>query len=99
MIWIIFVSIILMLIISTTFIKSHTKKLEDKIFLVRENINYLNSVMELVQLEHNYLSNPETLLRFNDMYFEDKLNYTLRENIIIIDDLNNLNLKKLKLNE
>ena len=55
--------------------------------------------MELVQLEHNYLSNPETLLRFNDMYFEDKLNYTLRENIIIIDDLNNLNLKKLKLNE
>ncbi len=51
--------IILALIISTTFIKNHTKKLDNEIFTLKENINYLNSVKELVQLEHGYLSSPE----------------------------------------
>ena len=57
---------ILTLIISTTFIKNHTKKLDEEIFSVKENINYLNSVKELVQLEHDYLGSPEKLLELNN---------------------------------
>ena len=38
----IFILIILTLIISTTFIKNHTKKLDEEIFSIKENINYLN---------------------------------------------------------
>ena len=59
--------IILILIISTTFIKNHTKKLDEEIFSVKENINYLNSVKELVQLEHDYLSSPEKLIELNNL--------------------------------
>ena len=39
----IFIITILILIISTTFIKNHTKKLDEQIFSFKENINYLNS--------------------------------------------------------
>ena len=43
---------ILLLIISTTLIKNHTKKLDEEIFSIKENINYLNSKLKnLVQLE------------------------------------------------
>ena len=36
----IFILIILSLIISTTFIKNHTKKLDDEIFSIKENISF-----------------------------------------------------------
>ena len=51
--------IVLVLIISTTFIKNHTKQLDEEIFSIKENISYLTNVKELVQLEHDYLSSPE----------------------------------------
>ena len=35
------------LIISTTLIKNHTKNLDEQIFSVKENINYLNSVQKI----------------------------------------------------
>ena len=57
-----FVLIIILLIISTTFIKNYTKKLDEKIFTIRENINYLNNIEQLVLLEHNYLSSPDRLI-------------------------------------
>ena len=57
--------IIFLLIISTTFIKNHTKKLDEKIFIIKENINYLKSIKQLVQLENDYLRAPEKLLELN----------------------------------
>ncbi len=91
--------IILSLIISTTFIKNHTKKLDEEIFSVKENINYLNSVKELVQLEYDYLSSPEKLLELNDLYFDNKLGYSSRENIKILRNINELNFNNLDKNE
>ena len=67
----IFVITIILLIISTTFIKNHTKKLDEQIFSLKENINYLNGVKELVQLEHNYLSSPEKLLNPSDKLIQE----------------------------
>jgi len=91
--------IILSLIISTTFIKNHTKKLDEEIFSVKENINYLNSVKELVQLEYDYLSSPEKLLELNDLYFDNEFSYSSKENIKIIKNINELNFKNLDRNE
>ena len=90
---------ILILIISTTFIKNHTKKLDDEIFSVKENINYLNSVKELVQLEHDYLSSPEKLLELNNLYFDSELNYSSKENIKVIENINEIDLKNSGKNE
>ena len=90
---------ILILIISTTFIKNHTKKLDEEIFSVKENINYLNSVKELVQLEHDYLSSPEKLLELNNLYFDSELNYSSKENIKEIENINEIDLKNSDKNE
>ena len=90
---------ILILIISTTFIKNHTKKLDDEIFSIKENINYLNSVKELVQLEHDYLSSPEKLLELNNLYFDNELGYSSKENIQVIKNINEINFKNLNKNE
>ena len=94
-----FVLLILLLIVSTTFVKNHTKKLDEEIFSIEENINYLNSVYELVKLEFNYLSSPERLLELNFIYFDNQLKHTLRENIKIIDNSDQINFKILELNE
>ena len=94
-----FILTILLLIISTTFIKNHTKKLDEEIFSVKENINYLNSVKELVQLEYDYLSSPEKLLELKNLYFEDDLKYTPRNSIEIIDNFNQIIFEKKVQNE
>ena len=90
---------ILILIISTTFIKNHTKKLDDEIFSIKENINYLNSVKKLVQLEHDYLSSPEKLLEFKNLYFYEELSFTSKENIKIINDSSQIYFEYLEKNE
>ena len=95
----IFILIILSLIISTTFIKNHTKKLDDEIFSIKENINYLNSIKELTQLEYDYLSSPEKLIEFKNLYFENELKSTPRDMIKIINNINQLNFNYLDKNE
>ena len=95
----IFTLIILILIISTTFIKNYTKKLDEKIFSVKENINYLNGVKELVKLEHDYLSSPEKLLELSNLYFDFELKYTSRENLKIISNVNEIDLENFNQNE
>jgi len=95
----IFVITIILLIISTTFIKNHTKKLDEQIFSLKENINYLNGVKELVQLEHNYLSSPEKLLNHKKLYFEDDFTFTSRDKIIIVNNVEKINLTDLEKNE
>ena len=69
-----FIFTIISLIISTTLIKNYTKKLDEQIFSLKENINYLDNVKELVQLENDYLSSPEKLLELSNLYFEAKKN-------------------------
>ena len=94
-----FIFTIISLIISTTLIKNYTKKLDEQIFSVKENINYLNSIQELVQLEHDYLSSPAKLLELKNLYFEDDLKNTPRKNIEIIDNINQIIFEKKVQNE
>ena len=92
----VFVLIILLLIVTTSFIKNHTKKLDEKIFTIKENINYLNSIKELVQLEYNYLSSPEKLLNLYNLHFDDELQFTSKDNFKILNDINEINLEDFK---
>ena len=65
--------IIFLLILSTAIIKNSAKKTEDKIFTVKENLRVLNSELENILLEHDYLSSAEKLLGYQSLYFEDEL--------------------------
>ena len=65
--------VIFFLVLSTAIIKNTTKKIEDEIFTAKENIRILETELENVSLEYDYLSSSERLLDYQFQYFEDKL--------------------------
>tara|TARA_B100000029_G_scaffold424689_1_gene432659 strand:- start:1329 stop:1649 length:321 start_codon:yes stop_codon:yes gene_type:complete len=64
---------IIFLIILTTVTKNSTKKLENQIFIVQENISFLKDQYEMVLLDHNYLTSPQKLMEYQSKYFEKDL--------------------------
>ena len=64
---------IFFLIIVTAVTKNSTKRLEDKIFLVKEDISVLKEKFELVLLDYNFLTTPKKLLEYQSKYFEKDL--------------------------
>ncbi len=64
---------IIILIISTAFVKNSTKKLDKKIFEIQEDIRALDNIYELVLLDYNYLTSPDRLMEYSNMYFEKEL--------------------------
>ena len=64
---------ILILIISTTFTKNSTKKLDKKIFETQEDIRALDDIYELVLLDYNYLTSPNKLMEYSKIYFDKEL--------------------------
>tara|TARA_B100001113_G_C20926396_1_gene542379 strand:+ start:474 stop:779 length:306 start_codon:yes stop_codon:yes gene_type:complete len=64
---------IFFLVLSTAIIKNTTKKIEDEIFTLKENIRVLKSEFENLSLEYDYLSSAEKLLEYQSLYFEDEL--------------------------
>ena len=69
---VIFVTIFL-LILATSLVKNSTKEIEDKIFMVNENIRPLKLELGDVLLEYNYLSSPDKLTQYQAQYFEKNL--------------------------
>ena len=64
--------LILFLVLSTAIIKNSTKKIEDQIFITKENLRNLNKDFENNKLEYEYLSSAENLINFHDLYFDDE---------------------------
>ena len=64
---------IFLLILITSLVKNSTKKIEDEIFLVKENIRLLRAELGDILLEYNYLSSPEKLIQYQSQYFENDL--------------------------
>ncbi len=64
---------ILFLIVVTTFTKNSTKKLDNQIFNIRENMSVLKDKYELVLLDYNFLTSPKKLLEYQSKYFETDL--------------------------
>jgi cysteinyl-tRNA synthetase len=65
--------IIFVLILGTSLVKNSTKEIEDKIFMVNENIRPLKSELGDMLLEYNYLSSPDKLTQYQTQYFEKDL--------------------------
>ena len=65
--------IIFILILATSLVKNSTKEIEDKIFMVNENIRPLKLELGDVLLEYNYLSSPDKLNQYQNQYFEKNL--------------------------
>lgn len=69
----IFSSLIIFLIFFTSIIKNSTKKIDNKIFNLKEDIRLLSEKYELVLLDYNFLSSPKKLDEYQKKYFEDDL--------------------------
>ena len=77
--------LILFLILFTAYIKYSTKRIEDQIFAIKENIRDMKKDFENIKLEHDYLSSAEKLLEFQFLYFDDELVEKDIRNIKIIN--------------
>ena len=67
------ISLIFSLIVITSFIKNSTKKIDEELFSLKENILNLNLELDNVKLEFDYLSSPENLISYQNLYFENKI--------------------------
>jgi len=95
---------ILTLILSTSLLKNSTKKIEDKIFTINENLRLLKVEFSDTMLEYNFLSSPKKLLQYQSQYFENELKRTDIMKVKEISETNNLIvivdfIKKTPLNE
>ena len=89
--------LIIFLISFTAVVKNSTKRINDQIFTVKENIRSLKKDYENIKLENDYLSSAEKLLEFQNMYFEDELIKKDIKNIKIIDEtMSNVKIEQFK---
>ena len=61
------------LIFSPAIVKNSTKRIDDEIFVLKENIRDLKKNFENTRLEFDYLSSTEKLLQFQNLYFDNEL--------------------------
>ena len=92
------ITLIIFLVLLTAFTKNSTKRIDDKIFTINENIRGLKKDFENIKLEYDYLSSAEKLLEFQELYFDDELVKKDIRNIKIINMMSKeLKIKQLKL--
>ena len=87
--------LIIFLILSTALVKNSTKRTDDEIFTIKENIRALKKDFENIKLEYEFLSSTEKLLEFQNLYFDDELAKKGINEIKIIDQ----STKKLQIND
>ena len=89
------ISLIIFLIFSTAIIKNSTKRIDDDIFTIKENIRSLKKDFENTKLEYDFLSSAERLLELQNLYFDKELSEKNIEKMGII----NKNLDKIEVNQ
>ena len=87
--------LIFVLIISTSIIKNSTKKIDDEIYIVKENLIFLENIFKDSKLEFDYLSSSEKLLEYQKLYFESSLEKKSLQEIKILEISNS----DIKINE
>ena len=93
----ILIFIIFLLIISTAFIKNSTKKIDDEIFSIKENIRELEKDFENIKLEHDYLSSTDKLLDYQNLYFDEELfEKDIQNFYVIYQNKKNIKIKKFR---
>ena len=88
--------LIFFLILFTALIKNSTKRIDDEIFSVKENIRGLSKDLEIIKLEYDYLSSAEKLLEYQALYFDDELVKKNINNIKTINKSKNLEIENFK---
>ncbi len=90
--------LLVFLVMFTAFIKNSTKRIDDEIFVKKENIQSLKKDFSNIKLEYDYLSSAERLLEFKNLYFDNELIKKNFQDIRIINkNFNKLQIEKLKL--
>ena len=79
---------IIFLIITTSIVKSSTRQLEKKIFIMEEEVKILEEKYNFLLLENDYLTTPERLIGLKEKIFKDKF-----------FPINPKDIKKIKTNE
>ena len=91
------ISLILFLILFTAVIKNSTKRIDDEIFSINENIRDLKKDFGKIKLENDYLSSADRLLEFQSLYFDKELiKQDIRNIKIIHKTTNSLNIQQFK---
>ena len=91
------ISLILFLVLFTAFIKNSTKRVDDEIFAIKENIRDLKKDYENIKLEHDYLSSTEKLIEFQNLYLKDELiKKDIQEIKVLKKNLDKLEIEQLK---
>tara|TARA_Y100000816_G_scaffold287437_1_gene270169 strand:+ start:953 stop:1258 length:306 start_codon:yes stop_codon:yes gene_type:complete len=80
---------IFFLIFATTLTKNSTKKLDNEIFLIRENIRILEDRYELTLLDYSILTSPKKLMEYQRLYFDENFVKKKIENFSTIEIFNN----------
>ena len=79
------IGLIFSLIVTTSLVKNSTKKIDEELFSLKENISDLNLELDNMKLEFDYLSSAEKLIDYQNLYFENKLTQKSINEIKIID--------------
>ncbi len=83
------ISLSLIILISfIAIIKTSSKKIEEKTFILNENLSLLTKKYELVLMEHTYLSNPSRLISIMKENKGDEYIYLNVTELKIIDKKN-----------
>ena len=88
------------LIFLTAIVKNSTKRIDDEIFVLKENIRDLKKNFENTRLEFDYLSSTEKLLQFQNLYFDNELiKFDIQEIQTITRKNNEIEIGQLSLNK
>ncbi len=88
------------LIFLTAIVKNSTKRIDDEIFVLKENIRDLKKNFENTKLEFDYLSSTEKLLQFQNLYFDNELiKFDIQEIQTITRKYNGIEIGQLSFNK
>ena len=77
---------IIFLILLTALIKNSTKRMDDEIFIVRENLMFLRKEIDDLKLEYTYLSSGKKLMDFKVRFFDEDLSIKRKNEIKILEN-------------
>ena len=78
--------LIVFLILFTALIKNSSKRIDDEIFIVKENIRFLKKEIDNLKLEYNYLSSGEKLMALKARFFDQDLSAKKKNEIKILQN-------------
>ena len=77
---------IIFLILLTALIKNSTKRMDDEIFIVKENMRFLRKEIDDLKLEYTYLSSGKKLMDFKVRFFDEDLSVKRKNEIEILEN-------------